>query len=67
MTKGLPTSTFESFRSSLCVAAPTHQTGGGELALALTVRWPRRRPRSSRARPAPVAVTCICILQRATR
>jgi hypothetical protein len=28
MTKGLPTSTFESFRSSLCVAAPTHQTTG---------------------------------------
>jgi hypothetical protein len=29
MTKGLPTSTFESFRSSLCVAAPTHQTARG--------------------------------------
>jgi hypothetical protein len=29
MTKGLPTSTFAAFRSSLCVLAPTHETAGG--------------------------------------
>ena len=29
MTKGLPTATFEDFRSSLCVAATTHATAGG--------------------------------------
>jgi hypothetical protein len=29
MTKGLPTPTFEAFRSSLCVAAHTRQTAGG--------------------------------------
>jgi hypothetical protein len=29
LTKGLPTSTFEFFRSSLCVVPVTHQTVGG--------------------------------------
>ena len=29
MTKGLPTASFESFRSSLCVLPITHQTAGG--------------------------------------
>jgi len=29
MTKGLPTLTFATFRSSLCVLAPTHETAGG--------------------------------------
>ncbi|XP_066315609.1 uncharacterized mitochondrial protein AtMg00810-like [Miscanthus floridulus] len=29
MTKGLPTATFEAFRSSLCVVPITHQTAGG--------------------------------------
>jgi hypothetical protein len=29
MTKGLPTASFENFRSSLCVLPITHQTAGG--------------------------------------
>jgi hypothetical protein len=29
MTKGLPTATFEAFRSSLCVVPTTPQTAGG--------------------------------------
>ena len=29
MTKGLPTASFESFRSNLCVLPITHQTAGG--------------------------------------
>jgi hypothetical protein len=29
LTKGLPTSTFQAFRSSLCVVSPTQQTAGG--------------------------------------
>jgi hypothetical protein len=79
MTKGLPTRTFQAFRSSLCIVSLTQQTAGGGrvlkhctrrhslrlLVFAWTCGWPLCRPRSTPVRAH--FVTCICTQQRSTR